>query len=342
MSNLVNFPQDGSIRERAVEWIVRLDRGLSDEERVEFRRWAADERHRTELFVIANLWDRMDVLHEIAGLLSLAEPRPMSRFRPAVLLAVSVAVFAAVGLWVLSNTLGDVTSFTARVFGAKQFTSEYRTEFGALRTIALPDGSTVTLNTDSKLRVRFSSKDRRLELEKGEAHFKVAKDAQRVFIVSARENEFRAVGTAFNVRVDSPRGVELTVTEGRVQVTAPASLNGSKVTMVEAGRGMTIGQVVQDVKRLDEAQLEAATAWQQGIIIFNGEPLEKAVQEVSRYTNVRFVIAEESIKRQPVTGYFKTGDIDALIMALRINFDIRASREGQLIVLSRQTSQTEK
>jgi transmembrane sensor len=159
-------------------------------------------------------------------------------------------------------------------------------------------------------------------------------------------NEFRAVGTAFDIRVKSDRGIELTVTEGRVQVTAPSSGEASRIfkpnanpltptqIVVDAGKEVSIDSAIQTVQRLQPAQMEAAMAWKRGMIIFDADPLEKVIREVSRYSTTKFVIVEEKTKRLPVSGYFKVGDVDGLIAVLHDNFSIDARRDGDVIILS--------
>jgi transmembrane sensor len=100
------------------------------------------------------------------------------------------------------------------------FATSAATKIGGLHTLDLPDGSVVHLNTDSRVEVQFTRAQRRVRLARGEAHFTVAKNSARPFVVMAGDIEMRAVGTAFNVRLH-PSTVEVLVTEGAVEVAAP-------------------------------------------------------------------------------------------------------------------------
>jgi transmembrane sensor len=133
-----------------------------------------------------------------------------------------------------------------------------------------------------------------LELIRGEANFKVAKDHYRVFTVKVAENEFKAVGTAFNIRMGSIRGIELTVTEGRVKVIAPVATetvrpenNQEKPVateiMVDAGKEVVVDQATQTIEPVSPSKMEAALAWQSGALMFDGDPLEQVIREISRY-----------------------------------------------------------
>ncbi len=233
-----------------------------------------------------------------------------------------------------------------RILGYKDFDAVYQTAVGEQREIALPDQSIVTLNTATQAHVHYTASARSIELLGGEAHFAVAKHEGRVFSVRVGLNEFRAVGTAFNIRVRSGRGVALTVTEGRVQVLVspplepnhiarvPSGVTATTEIMVDAGKEVEIDSATQTVEHLRPAQLDAALAWKHGMIVLDGESLESAIAEVSRYSNAHFLIPDAKTRRIPVSGYFRVGDVDGLIAALHSNFKINATRNGDSITLS--------
>ena len=113
--------------------------------------------------------------------------------------------------------------FLSMAIGASMLLSDagYATERGELRRVPLQDGSIVTLNTDSQIRVQMSKSSRTIQLSAGESFFEVASDASRPFFVEAGEASFRAVGTAFVVRRIEGQPVEITVQEGVVEITSP-------------------------------------------------------------------------------------------------------------------------
>src|SRR5580700_10538126 len=95
--------------------------------------------------------------------------------------------------------------------------TRFQTAIGEQAAVALPDGSSFDLNTNSRVEVDYSERTRVIRLERGEAYFKVAHDTHRPFWVHAGDRWVRAVGTAFNVYL-RPAGVEVTVSEGTVNV----------------------------------------------------------------------------------------------------------------------------
>jgi transmembrane sensor len=81
--------------------------------------------------------------------------------------------------------------------------------------------------------------------------------------------------------------------------------------------------------------MDARLAWQRGMLIFQGETLEVVLSEIDRYTNTDFLLADDSLRSVRIGGYFRAGDIDGLLIALRENFNIDSRRdEKNRIILS--------
>jgi transmembrane sensor len=340
MTDIVPFPNDNTIREEAGVWVARVNRGLRDPEQAELQRWINQSpRHLEALTELAALWDRMDVLKELSEMFPLESRRPSSlrRFKPVQLGIGCLVAFAAAYL---------TLAFLGGHLGSRQTLDEtYTTAIGQQLPLTLPDNTVMTLNTDSRVAVHYTLTDRSIDLQQGEAHFKVAKDVRRVFTVRVGQNEFKAVGTAFNLRKTSERGVELTVVEGRVKVVTPPdpnrdySVSSTAIRQaiapiyVDAGKELTIGGADPSGSSVQPARVETAVAWTRGMIVFDGQPLERAIREVSRYSTTKFVIADEGIKQIPVVGYFRVGDLDGLLTALQTNFNIYITRTGDTVVL---------
>ena len=247
------FPprRPSAIERDALEWMARLDRGMTPEQEAEFDRWlAADVRHAAMFAEFDGTWALLDRMREIPEAVAASSPGEVDpeALAPSSCVAAAVdredgacsrrgtaapdstggqACRAAARRWVVPASLAAAAVFVvaylqwplASVVGERNaaYAVSLATELGELRKVALPDGSVVQLNTDSAVEVQFSSSARRLRLTRGEAHFTVAKNRARPFTVSAGGLDVRAVGTVFNVRLRS-EAVEVLVTEGKVMV----------------------------------------------------------------------------------------------------------------------------
>jgi transmembrane sensor len=196
----------------------------------------------------------------------------------------------------------------------------------------------LTLNTNSLVNLTYNAMQRVLVLERGEMSIEVAHDARRPLSVIAGWKVVRAVGTAFNVQIIDESQVELIVTEGAVMVVDDVEHRGS-ATAVDPGRtvGSTprtvmkgervlLGPDRETISKVSDSTLTAELSWRHGNLIFRGETLSEAIAEVSRYTPVKFEIADERLKQLRIGGLFKAGDVDGLLTTLKENFNIDSER----------------
>jgi len=347
MSKLLPFPDARRAREDASLWLARLDRGLTSEERAELKQWLRDSGNSKAFLEMGKVWRDMDIMSVLSELFPLSaeslNPAPRRRSFPAVALAATAAVcIVAIGAVFLAERspwhyiTGPSTPRMAVL------SATYSTAVGESRVVTLGDGSSITLNTNTWITVVYTPKVREVFLRRGEANFEVAHEPQRAFNVYAGKRVLQAVGTAFNVRLLSEDNVELTVTEGKVRVLAeppvvpaqetpdgPPLISIVPVETTVAAQEIAIVEpAVQTVRRLEPGELDARLAWQRGMLIFQGEPLELVLSEVDRYTNTEFVLADESLRHVRVGGYFRAGDVDGLLVALRENFRIESRRDA--------------
>jgi transmembrane sensor len=183
-----------------------------------------------------------------------------------------------------------------------------------------------------------------LRLEAGEVHVQVAKDPQRPLSVLVGGHVVQALGTAFNIELRPDLKIELVVTEGSVrlgpQVTSEEqSRNDVKIRLPDSAKVITAGQEVVMNQGIDQAmpisesEIQVRLSWQKGNLVFRGETLAVAVQEVERYTGVEFIFLDESLKEVRVSGFFRAGDVDGMLAVLKENFDISFQHESETRVL---------
>jgi transmembrane sensor len=192
--------------------------------------------------------------------------------------------------------------------------------------IALPDGSTLALNTDSVVEVSLQAGSRDLRLLRGEAHFTVAHDPSRPFMVTVGNHTVRAVGTAFDVRLRDANALDVLVTEGVVRL---GQTEGGQPAATELAAGQLLQIDTQGrthVQKLDSSGQSAWLAWRDGMLLFEGETLQAALDEFSRYTSDRFSIADPQLRGMRIGGYFPAGNTNALLTVLNKNFGLAAHR----------------
>jgi len=360
MSNVHSMPSSQDRHGQASDWIVKMDRGLSSDEKIALQEWMQDspENHST-LMQMTQLWDKMDAMTRLSDLFpkptghtsqtqsqrsnwkkswtknwtkSLIKGRTANWLHPLPTMAASVLLASVLGLWAL---LGGIDNNN----------NSYQTAIGEQSTVMLPDGTKMTLNTNTSVTVAYSDQQRLLHLVYGELHVSVAKDKNRPLSVMAGGKVVQAIGTEFNIEITSEQKIELVVTEGKVKVgiqqapekqiasIEPLTLPSDTLT-VSAGEEIMLGEAKEQITEVSAEDIAVKLSWQKGNLIFRGESLEDAVREVGRYTSVEFVFMDENLKKVRVAGLFKAGDVEGLLATLRENFDIvsRRNEDGKVML----------
>ena len=345
MSNVSQFYSKEDIQDQACLWISRIDRGLTSQEKQELVVWCRlSKTHHTTLLEMASFWDELSVVRELSGLFPLESAKKKSFGRIKGLPAVAkVACVALVSVLSLNTLLDD--SFIPNIPSYNEWqltqTDYFQTEIGEQQHFDLPDGSKIQLNTGSKVELVFNPKQRLIRLLEGEAKFDVAKDAHRPFTVEAGSKSFTALGTVFNVQKNqvqenSAASLELLVTEGRVLIAnaeedldvIKAAFNQESNTLlsgvvIKAGqKADVISQHLASIHALSDEEIQRDLAWQQGMLVFDGEPLSQVLKDISRYTEARFQIADPNTAELKVAGFFKAGDIKGMLASLEANLNI--------------------
>lgn len=313
--------------DRAAAYVAKLACGVSPQERQDIYAWvAADPRHAVAFARMEAAWDASARLRAAPPALELASEAPRVR-RGADRRRLIFGGLAAAGAAV-ATTVGW------RLFDNVDL---YRTGVGERRVVALRDGSSVTLNTASTVEVAYTEAERRVRLVRGEALFDVAHDAARPFLVDAGSARFRALGTAFNVRL-RPDVVELTVTEGVVGVAArEGEVEVPAAARIAAGGGAIVRSGAVAPTALDGQHLRQRTAWQEGVLEFDGESLAQVVGEFNRYRRQPIVIGDARLESLRIGGRFEVDEADKFLAALTSSFPIEVieTADGGVLLVER-------
>ena len=239
-----------------------------------------------------------------------------------------------------------------------QPTNDYTTAVGEQRVIPLEDGSVVTMNTASELRLHYSATQRTVELLTGQANFEVAKDAQRPFVVQVGGGEVRAVGTVFDVYKAGER-VTVTLLEGKVAVLAesegaapaheespqrqrpaPQMRRGARDEIVlTAGEQVSYGTGAPIAKRVS-ADIHRISAWRVRKLDFDDTLLVDAIAEANRYSNVKIDLQTPGLETAKISGVFEAGKNELFVEGLQTYFGLHAERtaDDRIVLTARQGS----
>ena len=323
-----------TIEATAAAWLAQRDDGLNATQMAEFARWhEADPRHAAAFARLDATWALLGQLRDYRPEARvhpdrdlLAKPRPalvLYNPRLAVMSALA-ACLALVAAWMWLKPAPVALTVP-----------QYATTSGGYQRMTLEDGSVIELNADSEVRVNYTPAERRVRLLKGEAHFIVAKNHERPFWVEAGAVTVRAVGTAFNVRLEASK-IEVLVTEGKVEVdqSAVRQQNPSAIshTLIEAGQRIVIvpeSSVVNPVvEKIALADMRAALSWQDSRLIFSDTPLTSVVEQFNKYNRVQIELADDSLYQVPVGGSWRAGNPESFVRMLTADGSIVAERSN--------------
>jgi transmembrane sensor len=338
--------------EEAASWLDRIERSLTRAEGVELRKWLRVSLHRRTIVHQCRLWHGPEILAVLAELvptesLQTRVERQYGRFILLIFLAVSGMGFMTVLIAAAKFFPGNEGRRNPH-----RIEESYRTDVGAQQTVDLPDGSRAILNTSTRLLVSFGLRTRDTTLVRGEATFKVVGDPNRAFRVHAGARRFvvHSGRAHFNLRRRPDETVELTVIEGQVvalesgrrEPLSPALIR-ARVTQGEhgfvAGEGGLLGAGWQLISSVHQEEIDTKTRWQSGTLGFSDTRLEELVREIERYTNDRFLFADDELRDLRFSGEVSIRNLDAGLEGLRTRLMIKAHKypSGD-IVLARATS----
>ncbi|MCW2102650.1 UNVERIFIED_ORG: FecR family protein [Pseudomonas psychrophila] len=292
-----------SVRDAAATWFARVQaQALNTAEQAEFEAWRARHpSHETEYQWLVNLWSAADLLpKERLQALCEVPVKPIKR-RSVLGFGLAASVLAMAGgalVWTQLQSMGN-------------YQGSFATTAGERRTVTLPDGSAIELNSRSQLLVSFERQQRTVVLKQGEAMFNVAHDTDRPFVVLAGPGQVTVTGTRFDVRHEDGQA-QVAVESGTVRV--QGNEPGSRVNLT-AGLGTVVNAQGQ-VAAVQPVNTEALTAWRKGQLVFNNASLAEVAAEVSRYRDTPLHVSTPALGQLRLTSVFKTNDTDALLSAL--------------------------
>ena len=333
-------PSNAAIEDAAIAWLTERDDGFSPAREREFAQWLrTDPRHAA---TVARLEQTLGLLGELPAFrseINTAFDRAalVVAFPPATAEQPTLApaprrwsrTFAWAGL-AAALALGSFLGWHALRPPA---TIHYTTTVAGYERARLDDGSTLELNAASAVRVQFTPAERRVHLESGEAHFAVAHDTARPFIVSAGPIAVRAVGTAFNVRYTAGGDIEVTVTEGKVRVgqSGPASSAAESAPLVSAGQRIILPHHAPPpaVEQVDPAALRSTLAWQNRLADFAEAPLADVIARFNSRSRTQLVLADEKLADRRIGGTFALDEAEAFVRLLERDGEIIGERRGE-------------
>jgi transmembrane sensor len=315
--------------EQAARWFGRVRAGLNERDQAAFAAWLeAYPANRGAYEDVTRAWDFLGAASSEPAIVAMrSEALSVTpRRRP----SLTVLSAAAALVLTLMSTAGFYAfrlmhpSGQSRVAAA--VSTILQTAVGERSAATMGDGSVITLNTNSKVRITLDERSRNVTLLAGQAFFQVAKDKSRPFTVTAGDRQVIALGTQFDVRVQS-QGIRVALLEGRVTVRAvPSSTAGGGGAPFILNPGQLLF-ADKDTGRvtIQPSDIAGLLSWRDGRARFEETPLADAVAEMNRYTATPIRIADPRIANLRISGAFRVEQSGSFVSSITAVFPVRAT-----------------
>lgn len=339
MNDLEREDLDSGVEDMAAYWLVRLSSpDCTPGDRFAFETWKREDPEHERVFTRMqrrnSVADRFVADVRVQELIeqARAETAPGWR-RYGRIAAIAATLLLVVGVSAMLSLGGD-NNPDAPVLAVVE---GYETAIGERSTISLSDGSVVTLNTNSRIEVDYSERQRLVRLVRGQGYFEVAKDIDRPFSVGVGDKQVIALGTVFDVRFDTEDMIQVTLVEGRVQVSnvpdpaAPAEgpVASQYTEGIELKPGEQLIAALDATPQVVVADAMVETSWRTGRLIFEERALEEVVAEMNRYNMQKLVLDDdERLTQMKISGTFKTGRASSFVNALSVIRPLGVERSG--------------
>ncbi len=203
---------------------------------------------------------------------------------------------------------------------------EWSTDIGETKNVALPDGSQIVLNAQSKMIISddFNENIRKINLD-GEGFFDVVTNSNKPFWIEFADNSLKVVGTSFNLRARE-NFFKVSVSEGLVH------LFDNKGNLHQILKGMTL-EKIDGIWQQDKMQLDEDFAWKENKISYVNEKISNICKDVQSRFGVEMSFPKTYLNKK-ITLKLNSTDLDHLAQALATITQLRPQKIDKQIIFN--------
>lgn len=305
-------PLAKSNRAAAADWFaLRRSGAMTVEAAVEFEAWLADPDNRAAFADVEATWALADAARDDPAMLALREAAERAH-RPARRRwlrggAIAAGLAAALVVWPLATS--DLTASLPTPVDRTLSTGS-----GQMTTMTLPDGTVVTMDANTQLRMRDLPGQRLVTMDRGRAFFRVARNDARPFNLIAGGKKVTALGTAFDVNL-ADDCFALVLVEGKVKVADVTAFRRPQTAELTPGARLLVA--TEGRWAVTHVNVDKETGWLRGWMTYDSAPMGRIAEDLNRYSEKQIVIADAQVAATPMMGAFKPGDVDSFVRAAR-------------------------
>lgn len=352
--------------QQALGWITKVTGGeLSHKQAAEFAIWISLHHSHRRLFdELIDLWEITGelspaALERIVQITEPVEPKSAQASANANLApstswlanllqhwGLSPLGFSREGFWNrgFAVALPAVSTVTALVLvwaslSGNPTTKLHETSTGGYTKIALEDGSILHLNTNTRVRVRYTASARQLQLLNGELFIEVAKDPQRPLTVQTEAFSATAIGTAFGVAatpaqrwVEVAQGEVLVNSTVRAEYLARGDNKVSKPQALVAGEKLLLDEESNGFDSIELSTQEVAS-WRGGQLFYRDITLLDLIADLNRYHRQQLVVHDNNLSSTRLSAVLNSNDHAGAVAALSTSLGLESHKVSEFVTL---------
>ena len=318
---------DNSIIEKAVEWHLQLNSAAaSDADRANFEAWQhQNPAHALAYSRIERMWGKFAVVEPNAAKASIESALKSGK---------AIKKIAQHGKGIAFGFVAIISAFSAlQSQPAQIWLAENKTAIGEQRSIALPDGSTLMLNTNTALDIDFSDHQRTIKLYQGEVLITVAKDKSRPLIIATSQGTARALGTKFNVKMINDATQVVVIKSSVETCTKPNLLSINKKMCITLYPNQGTNFTTSQIDAANNIDAENIASWSTGTMAMDNQPLNQVLTELQRYSKAQIQFNADEISNMRVSGVLPLNNMAQSLNLLAGKLPIQIKQQFNVIIV---------
>lgn len=204
---------------------------------------------------------------------------------------------------------------------------------GERASITLPDGSVVSLNSDSRLGYlprKYNKKEREISFS-GEGYFQVFHNETTPFFINAKGLQVKVLGTTFNLSVrENDNTAELSLEEGKVLL---VSMQSNKNVTLAKNQKAILNHLTGDITVITDENIQENSAWRRGDMIFRNTDLAEIINMIEENYNVTIKVNCQEYLKDQFTGILPVNDLNEALEILEYSYHLKATIKGKEITI---------
>lgn len=319
------------IKEEAIYWLACEKEGLNEFEKQELKHWLESNQEHQKAY------NRMKLVHQMAKSISKENAQILSE--QAHKEARKIKFLEKTRYFSSAAAILLIVCFSAfKIYDnnfAVQYSKTFQTDKTNLANQQLPDGSSIFIDAKTNLNIEFYKGKREVTLNDGRVMFEVAKDENRVFIIKNGDIKIEVVGTKFEV-IHKRDTTTINVEEGIVKTYFSSYfVDKQNEKLLTKENSITYSNFQGNINNQEKINPEKIALWRENLIVLHKTSLKEALEEFSKYTDIKVSFLSKEVAEYQITGEFSSNQFEIFLKTITKIYPIKIDKKDTEIRVSK-------